>query len=204
MTVLASDIFDRANENPLAHGVWTTCSSEVAFQIVSNVATPTSTASTDDGSFYSGIAWPADQFSRAKLTVNSTAGAGAGVGLKVRQASGALTCYRLIVDHAALNNVTIERFVAGVATTVTGYPRTQAWTDGDTWELDVVGTTLRVCRNGVQVGADATDTNIATGSPGIGLSTTVTSASINDWEGGDFINLKKSGLPLSPQQRSCP
>src|SRR5882762_5469999 len=135
--VLASDNFDPANENPLANGVWTTTNSNVAMQIVGNVATPTYPTVNDDGSYYSGITWPDDQFSRAKLTVNWSGGGDAGVALYARQASGANTKYRLVVDHAATNNVTLSKFVAGVHTTLTGFPLTQAWTDGGLWELDV-------------------------------------------------------------------
>lgn len=192
MTVLAYESFDLANENPLGHGAWTTSPGNVAMQIVSNVATPTDPTTNDDTSYYSARTWGNDQFSRARLTVNSTAGSGAGVALIVRQASGANTRYRFAADHAASNNVTLIKFVAGVVTTLTGWPVTKAWTDNDLWELDVQGTTLSIfltpASTGVkaQVGSNTTDSSIASGSPGIGVSTTVTSASINDWEGGDF------------------
>jgi hypothetical protein len=184
MGILASDNFNRANENPLGNGVWTTGSGNAAMQIVSNQATPTDLSVTNDGSYYSGISWPANQYSKAKLTVNSTLGSTRGPGLFVRQQSGADTKYMLITDHAASNNVTLVRISAGVFTNLTGFPLTQAWTDGDTWELRVVGTTLSVWRNGIQVGPNVTDSSITSGSPGIGLSTDVTSAAIDDWEGG--------------------
>lgn len=183
MGVLASDDFTRANENPLGNGAWTTSTTFVAMQLVSNVATPTNPTS-DNGSYYSGLAWPANQFSRARLTVNGTAGGDSGVCLFVRHAAGANTLYRLDADHAASNNVTLAKFVAGVYSVVTGWPRTLAWTDDDLWELWAIGTTLRVFRNGAQLGADSTDASIASGSPGVGVSGAVTSASIRAWEGG--------------------
>lgn len=184
MGVLASDTFARANENPLGNGVWTTCPSRVAMQIVSSVATPTDLTTTDNGSYYSGIAWPADQFSRARMTVNGTVGAGSGIALYVRQAAGADTQYWLACDHAATNNIQLFKHVAGVLTAIAGWPRTLAWTDDSLWELQAIGTSLRVFCNGVAVGLPATDTSIATGSPGIGFSTAETSASLRAWEGG--------------------
>src|SRR5205814_109515 len=138
MAILATDGFDRANANPIG-APWTTTSGESAMQIVGNVATP-STLASDCGAYYSGITWPADHYSKAKLSVTGTAGSQAGARLKVRQASGANTYYLLVVDHAATLNVALQKVIAGVFTTLTGFPVTQAWTDGDTWELWVVGT----------------------------------------------------------------
>jgi hypothetical protein len=181
---LALDNFNRANENPLGNGVWSTVTGLSAMQVASNIATP-SNLGADCGSRYSGISWPNDQYSRAKLTVNGTVGVGAGIALYVRVAAAANTGYRLTVDHAATNNVFVKRFNAGTPTTLTGFPVTQSWSDGATWELRVTGSQVQVFLNGVQVGPTVTDTNIASGSPGIGYSSTETSGSVEDWEGGD-------------------
>jgi hypothetical protein len=194
MAILASDNFNRADEDPLSGGGnWSVANSELKFKLISNAVVPAGPAS-DSGEYYSGVAWPNDQYSKAKLSCVGSGGGGAGVGLKVRQASGANTQYRVVVDHAAANNVDLQKVVAGSYSSVAGYPRTQAWADGDTWELRAQGTTLSVWLNGVQVGADATDNGIASGSAGIAFSSTETSASIEDWEGGDF-----SGATLTPQ-----
>lgn len=180
--ILASDNFNRANANPIG-SPWTTASGEAAMQIVSNSAT--FVTNTDSGCYHSTIVWPNDQYSQAKLTISGTLGTQQGAVLKVRQAPAARTSYQLEVDHAATNNVFLDRIVAGVFTTLTGFPLTVAWTDGDTWELRALGTTISVYRNGVLVGS-ATDGNITSGSPGFGYSSTETSVSIDDWAGGDF------------------
>lgn len=187
MTVLASDNFDRANANPIG-APWTTITGESAMQIAGNVATPSGLAG-DCGSRYSGISWPADQYSKAKLSCTGSAGGGSGACLHVRAASGANTYYRLEVDHAASNNVTLSKNVATVFTTVAGFPVTQAWSDGDTWELRVSGMLLSVYLNGslIASGTDASSP-IVSGSPGIGYSSVETAASINDWEGGDLLS----------------
>jgi hypothetical protein len=182
MGVLASDNFNRANANPIG-APWTTASGVSAMQIVSNAATASSLAA-DCGADYTGITWPADQYSKAKLSVTGTGGAGQGACLSVRSASGARTLYRLEVDHAATLNVAVEKFVAGTPSALIG-PLTQAWTDGDTWEIRAQGPTISVYRNGALVGA-ATDISspLLTGNPGIGYSSVETAASIDDWEGG--------------------
>jgi hypothetical protein len=196
VALLASDTFDRANANPIG-SPWTTASGESAMQIVSNACTP-STLANDCAAYHSTIAWPADQYSKAKLSVTGTAGGKSGPTLKVRQASGARTCYQLEVDHAATANVNVDKVVAGAFTSLTGFPLTLAWTDGDTWELRAIGTTISVYRNGVLVGSAVDSASpITSGNPGIGYSSTETSASIDNWEGGDFAGATPVTIPLN-------
>lgn len=194
MSVLATDDFNRANENPLGNGVWTTSNGQVAWQIQTSTATPTDVAVTNDGSYYSGIAWPNDQYSQAKLTVSSSAGGDQGVGLLARQKSTSNTFYALVTDHAAASNVNLIKFVGGAGAILN--TTTHPWTDGDTWRLEVQGTTLRAIRNTSTI-TTTTDASIANGSPGIFLSTAVTSASLDDWEGGDFATGAGSIAPIS-------
>jgi hypothetical protein len=184
MTVLASDNFNRANANPIG-APWTTGFGESAMQIVGNVATP-STLAGDCGADHTGITWPNDQYVKAKLSCVGTSGGGSGVCLKIRSATGARTYYRLEIDHAATNNIYLEKCIATVFTPLTGFPLTLAWTDGDTWELQASGTKISVFRNGVLVGS-ATDSEIASGNTGMGYSSSETSASINDWEAGNLL-----------------
>lgn len=129
--------------------------------------------------------WPDDQYCQAKFWVVSTSG-GTGPCVIVRASAVADTYYRLVASHAASNNVVLSKFVAGSVTAITGWPRTQAFTDGDTFRLEIQGTTLRAYYNGVQIGADATDASISAGNPGMGHSTNTTSASIDDWEAGSL------------------
>jgi len=182
MSILASDNFNRADENPLGNGVWTVAPSQDPMKLVTNAAT--FQTNNDSISYYSGITWPDNQYSKAKLTVDGSIGGDAGGMLVVRQSAAAHTHYRLATDHAATNNVSISKHVAAAYTNIAQF--TQAWTDGDTWELRVQGTTISAWRNGVQVGTNQVDTSITSGSPGIGWSTPGNSMTIDDWEGGDF------------------
>lgn len=196
-TVLFDD-FNRADVGTLA-GNWTTGGgTEGAMAIVGNAAT-TSNINADCGSNYTAITLPNDQYSKAKLYVTGVSGPGDwGPGLKVRGSTAARTQYRLSCNHAATNNITLAKFIAEAYTVLTGWPVTLAWTDGDTWELRVIGTTLRVFRNGVQVGSDVTDASITAGSPGITYSSLASTASIDDWEGGAAlpVTLLNAGTPV--------
>lgn len=59
------------------------------------------------------------------------------------------------------------------------------WADNDRIELEVQGTTLRVCKNGTPLGGSftATDSSITTGKPGLSVTNQMY---LDDWEGGDM------------------
>jgi hypothetical protein len=186
-TGTVSDSFDRANATPIA-GNWTTSPALPAWgtlALVSNQVVPTNAAA-DGEAYYSGMTWPDDQYSKAKLYVTGTGGLEQGIGLLVRQSTSAVTHYRLVVDHASSGNVALGKHVAGAYTTLATY--TQSWTDGAVWELRVTGTKLQIFLNGTQIGSDVTDISIGSGSAGIVYSATETSAAIDDWEGGRVTN----------------
>jgi hypothetical protein len=113
-----------------------------------------------------------------------------------------MTCYRLIGDHAASVNFSIDKFVSGTFTNLG--TRTQAFSDGDLVYLEVQGTTLVAKVAGSQLGASITDSAIASGKAGISFSSTETSASLDDWEGGDFAAGGPTAAQMAPafaQQR---
>lgn len=186
MAALATDDFNRADTvGPDLGPNWTNVAAGGmavnGFQIVSNAVAPTTTGS-DKLEFYSGVAWPADQYSQAKVTVSGT-GADAGVGVAVRCDTDG-SQYRAVVNKAGANNVGIHRQIG--ASFLNLGTRTTTWVDGDALRIEVQGTTIRVYQNGAQLGADVTDTGLASGSAGIAYSSTTTSASMDDWEGGTF------------------
>lgn len=184
---LASSTFTGANEVPLSEGgVWTTSSGLVGFDRNTNTAIP-DTVGSDCGSHYTGITFPANQYSRANLTVTGTVGGGSGIGLRLRQASGANTGYRFAIDHAASNNAQIVRSTAGALVTLITW--TQAFTDGDQFTFAVDGMTVYVFdKNGLEVARfrETTAAVISTGAPGLFYSSTETSASLDNWDAGLF------------------
>lgn len=197
MGVLATDNFNRADVNPIG-GNWTTVTSEGAFKIVSNAVQPAS-LSADSTAYYNAVTWPNDQYAQVKVTVNETT-AGNGLGPCVRASASANTFYRVVADHAGSGNIELSKFIAGSYTQIWG--RTATFVNGDTLRLEVQGTTLRVYINGVQVGADATDSSIASGNAGLAYSSNTVSVSGDDWEGGDFAAAaaaSRSGLYVVQQ-----
>lgn len=182
-----SDSFDRANETPLA-GQWTTTTSETAINLASNSCTPSSLAS-DCGARYSGRVWANDQSSSAIFTSTGVSGQD-GTGLGVRIASAARTYYRFTTNHASSPNAEIRRFLAGASAQLDSWDLT-AFTEGDRFTLRVSGPAsaafLEVLRNGVSVRTFTDNSTIASGSPGLAYSSTLTGATWNDWEGGVII-----------------
>jgi hypothetical protein len=178
-----TDNFNRADQNPLA-GNWTTSNGAIALKILSNQLTFASDF--DASANYSATTFSNDQYSQVKLSNASGSGA-TGFGVTVRQSTSANTRYRVTADSAASNNIQLGKEVNNVYSNLTGWPRTATVANGDTLRLEVQGTTLRVYINGVQVGADTTDSSIASGYPGIIYSSSAPSATADDWAGGDYI-----------------
>jgi len=193
VAVLATDSFTRANNADLGTA-WDVPTGGAAFKVASNAATPTFLES-DAMESNNSATWPNDQYAQCAVTVVGTVST-TGLGPAVRMATGALTFYRCVASHAATNNVELAKFVSGSYTQLA--LRTQAWTDGDVLRVEVSGTTLKMFRNGTQLGANVTDSSIASGRAGIGYSGAVTSGSLDDWEGGDFTTAAKA---LPPFQR---
>jgi len=185
---MPSDDFNRADTTgPDLGANWTPISvggfGAAGFQISSNVVVPATSLSSDRMTYYSGIVFGPDHFSECAVTVTGTSG-GSGLGPTVRSIADG-SCYRVVVNKAVSNNVQLGRFVAGSFTTLDTV--TSAWVDGDVLRLEVVGNRLRYFRNGTQLSIDEIDpTPLAGGAPGISYSSTVTSGSVDNWNGGDF------------------
>ena len=198
MAALATDDFNRADAATLGAN-WTTITGETTWKIVSNQAQPTRpSGSGDHSNFYNAVTWPDDQYSQAKIVNDSGSSAGSdeGGGLHVRAASAARTYYRCVMnDSGSSNNLGISKQVAGSYTNL-GF-RSQAFAANGILYFSVVGTTITVKWNGTQVGATFTDSSIASGSPGVSLSSNMTSVILDDWEGGDFSSGSLVFLPRS-------
>lgn len=191
----ATDTFNRADENPLSGGgVWT--NGAVAMKVLSNVATPT-TLGSDCDAWYTGVTWGNDQSSSAKLSM--TGGAlTLGPGLLVR-ATTSSDKYRLACSHAS-PGMDLARILGGVYTPLQQI--TQAWVDGDTWELRVTGpasaAVLKVFLNGALVSTFTDNSTLASGKPGIAYSAASTTATMDDWVGTDVFGGVPTGLRRFP------
>lgn len=202
----ASDTFTRANEAPMA-GNWTTVGGQGGLNLTTNQVVPINPA-VDGGVVWTGRTWAVDQSSRAKLTVTGTGGSGQGPGLCVRASTAADTRYRFVVDHAASSNCRLTQSNAG--SSVTKLVFTQAFVDGDLWELTAEGPQSRVIVKMYYLGQlvgqilDLDNLIPAAGSPGLYFSSTETSAAMDDWVGGELIGDPYQTPATFPAQKFGP
>jgi len=184
---IASDNFNRANETPLG-GNWS--NGNHPFVLTSNSIT--FDVSTNDCLSFYNTTFANDQWAKAKLTVNGTSGTHVGIGFALRASfSGTDTLYRVVVDHASSVNVGISKIVAGSFTALKTFTVTP-WADGEEWIATVKGSgalTLISVYRGLNWIGSAFDTagSISSGKAGVCYSSNETSASIDDWSGGNLV-----------------
>lgn len=179
----ATDNFNRT-ETPMA-GNWTLVTSEPGtMDLNATVCIPHDT-STDSAYYYNAITPANNQFAQAKITVTGSSGGGSGLGVLVRCSTSARTYYTVVMDSAASNNIELAKMVAGTYTTLSGWPRTITYVAGATLKLSITGTTITVTYNGAAVGADTTDSSIASGRWGVRFSSSDSGPSMDDFAGGE-------------------
>jgi len=103
-----------------------------------------------------------------------------------------------VQDDDSTNRTTkLVKVVNGTATELDS--AAVAWTNGDTIELEVEGTTLRGYRNGTLILTD-TDSDLSTGVPGLMISGVSSYPTADNWVGGDIsADAVALSLPLSFQ-----
>lgn len=165
MTLPVSDNFNRSNANP-AGGNWTPLTTNVV-QILSNRLVGVS----GFGFTYWNADTPNDaQWASCKMP-NSTARSG-GPAIRIQAGSGTREGYRYNV-----NDGTLSKYVSGTGTvlqTIADTPSTTA-----VYKLEAIGSTIKVYKDGTQIGTDVTDTAWASGRVGVWHS--ASSAEIDDW-----------------------
>ena len=145
--------------------------------IVSNEV-KTTVASTDQFAFWNADTFANDQY--AKVVVGSATGSESKTIAAVRCSgvgSGTFKCYWARKDG-------IHRFSPGYA--ALGGGDLTGLTVGDVLEIRVSGDQITRWRNGVQFGSAVTDSNIASGKPGMGQWQSSGTATMDDFEGGDL------------------
>jgi hypothetical protein len=180
MSLPATDSFDRANGGLGSN--WTTIQN--APQIISNMF------SGSVASDYSSAYWNADVFANdqyAKGTPTSTFGSEVGTQyVLVRAASG--QWYGAGIE-CSTDSIYLQRFSGGSVSTVQIISAT-GLTLSDLVEIRAIGTTIRVFRNGPQVGTDQSDSTLASGSAGACVYSQLgdfTVAQLDNWEGGNIV-----------------
>jgi hypothetical protein len=186
MTKLANDNFTRANENPLSGGstnVWTVVPTVFPLQVAGNLCEGTSNALSFNGSYYSGLSWPKDQYAQIVVsTLNN--GSNNQAGAIVRCSAIDQSCYLSFLrsDGQLLMYVYNGGFQTFLATVATSFGA------GSILRLQVQGTTLSAFINGILI-KQVTDASISSGSPGLYTATTsaVALSQISYWEGGNLL-----------------
>lgn len=187
MATLFSDNFDRANSETVDATNWTETSG--AWSISSNQLAVT------PGGFGSCITTAAAHAAVAdcKASIKRITGSGFDGGPCVRSNSGGTTMYYL--DVYSTNTLEIYRRVGGSDTLVDGRTQTHGANDVYTLEVSGVGATvtLKIFRNGVQVGGDISDGDAA-------RITTAGQAGVIAWDVGNFDDFLAEDLaaPADP------
>lgn len=195
-----------ATDNFSASGVLTTpwTNQQASFTSNGTTCSPTSLGS-DAAAVYNGSPLNvvgADQYAQVEkgTWTGGSAGSEEGVGVSVRWAAAATTGYRAIVSSAATLNVTLHRIIAGAGTKVGQV--TQAFAAGDRLRISVTGqntSTVVLVERAAAASptvfstlityTDNSGSAINSGFPGLAYSSTLTAASVDNWEGGDLVGV---------------
>lgn len=137
-----------------------------------------------------------DHWSSAVFAETDFGATGYAIGV-IARASADTDANRDYYFHRANSNDTSEfgKTINGAETIFNSGAVT--WSDGDRVEIEVEGTTIRACKNGVPIGGafTVTDSALSTGLPGILAQGDSAVATGDDWEAGNFV------IPL-PSTRS--
>jgi hypothetical protein len=185
---IASDNFQRANENPLSDGGnWSIAPGANAEKIVSNAVEPT-IANAYCISYWNALSWPNNQYS--EITIGSFTGAGyMGPAVRIETGGTQVNQYwgqleyesnstllpRLVLDN---NGSAINLIVGNII----------PFSTGDVWRLSVMGTTLTLYQNAIQI-LTAMDSTFSSGAAGLGhySESAITSNTISAWDAGNLL-----------------
>ena len=174
MTTLATDDFNRANEDPLA-GNWTSVQHNA--RLVSNqFAGPAS--DTDGLVYWSPVTPPDAQWSQ--ITVKA-AGSNNDWGPACRVATGAVTAY--FQDHFP-GSEGLYKAVGGTYTNIAAGSAV-GYSVNDVLYVEAQGTNIACTING---SADASTSDVSISSGRLGLFVFNNDARGDDWSGGDFLS----------------
>jgi len=190
-SLIASDNFDRANEDPIV-GNWTDLNgSNSRIKIVSNLVSPTHSQMAVARWSAAG-SWADDQYS--SFVVGAFANLSSKIGA-VARASGDLNAARDFYDYRITDNVPkVTALFKTLNGTETQLDTTTSvtWANGDRVEIeveDVAGNvTVRGFKNGVQQVSVVDSTSpLISGRPGICGTNAGTVLTADDWEGGNLV-----------------
>ncbi|HUL16951.1 MAG TPA: hypothetical protein VLV88_13215 [Terriglobales bacterium] len=184
-TGIAQSVFDNFNRANGAIGLnWTVQNG--GLNVSSNAIV--GTGSTSNWAFFSAAvaAFTSDQFAEISLPASIPAGGGAGPAVRASGTGSSADNYNCHPNNTTLY---LEKILNGASTILSSIGNTTA--AGDVIRLEVSGNTINCYYNGV-LKLTATDNSLTTGSPG--LETYNTSATLDNWTGGNLVPLAHTGL----------
>lgn len=188
LNTLATDNFQRANQNPIT-GNWSTMySSGFGVQISSHAVTASATGQASY-SYWNALSWPNDQWGQFTVGVIPTSNVSQGILLRA-STSGALTGYLVYVaGSSSTQSFHAGKYVAGTFTALT-LTNTSAVTVsiGDVITVGIIGTEIFIYQNGFLI-ATTSDSTIASGAVGILVNTNgnpLANVAMGAWSGGSF------------------
>lgn len=181
---VASDNFDRADNSSVGMNLgsnWTSSVPQDDLGIISNAAYQTADAG-DNAAFYSASSFANDQYST--VTLSDATGAS---GVIVRANA---TDY--VLGQFSTPNYKIYWYNGGAYTQIATGAGSIA--NGDILELRAVSQTFYLYKNGTLVISGSSSTAPSSGNPGIVIENP--SSRLNDWAGGNIVNLQIKGVSL--------
>lgn len=153
---MPSDDFDRPNETPLDGNGWTPYQYSGCRLVSNHIEGPPG----DSMAFYSGATYGDDH--ESQCTYAASSGLDSGPGVRCSD-PGSMNLYLYTPGDSG---GAIAKIIVNAYSTIA--VRSASWVIDDVVRLVVAGSTLQIFRNGSQIGADATDTSIASGgAPGM-------------------------------------
>jgi hypothetical protein len=178
---VATDDFNRADSGTLGSN-WTEQAGTIG--VVSNRAKRAS--ATDD----SWVSWNADVFANDQYAqgkcYDSSAVEATCVSVRASGSGGAINAYYTQAFNGGHN---LTKVVSGSFTDLGTYAITPV--NGDVLRVEAEGTNIRAYRNGAQLGSTVVDASLASGRGGLRIYSTTTTATIDDWEGGDIAVIRR-------------
>lgn len=185
MSVLApllTDLFQRANSTGLGAN-YSGVTSQGSMNVSSDTAVPNS-LSGDCGAYWSAFASPADQFAQVTIGSVGTGALNSGTGILLRVSSVAETFYRIAGTGG---HIAIEKCIATTFTAL-GNAGATGVTTGSVLLATIIGNVLNVYLDNTLVIGPITDSSIASGSFGLGYSSTDSASSILAFTAGAVLS----------------
>jgi hypothetical protein len=196
-TQVASDNFNRANQNPMA-GNWSSLPGLSGLRIVSS-SSRAITTNTDNGSYWNADTFSDNQYSQITLSYTPTGSHWAGLLVRVVPEATRYSGYSIQVDGSVVYFYRINS-TGGYSNLLTQW--SDSFVSGDVLKMSIHNSgpsqVIRVWKNGVQIGSDLADSTYQSGGgPGIMVWESSSGMIMDDWVGGNVAGGENAYMPFT-------